>query len=55
MIDNGAKVLIRRGTYLGHKGEVVGTLEHEKASPIYCVYIGGCDVVPCVEKELEVL
>ena len=55
MIAKGAKVLISRGAYIGRKGEVIGHLETEKTSPICCVYIGGCDVVPCCEKELEVL
>lgn len=55
MIPKGAKVLINRGSYLGRKGEVIGHLETEKTSPVCCVYIGGCDVVPCSETELEVL
>ena len=55
MIGKGARVLISRGTYIGRKGEVVGYLEVNAPSPVYCVYIGGCDVVPCSETELEVL
>ena len=55
VIPKGATVLINRGPYLGRKGEVIEHLEQEKISPIYCVYVGGVDVVPCCRKELEVL
>ena len=55
VLPKGARVIIARGTYIGKTGEVIGHLETEKKHPIHCVWIGGCDVVPCSMEELDEL
>lgn len=52
----GSKVKIIKGNHAGEFGEVLDSIRFEGISePIWCVYLGGTDVIPCVKKELEVL
>ena len=52
----GKHVRITKGKHAGEFGEVLDSIKFEGINePVWCVYLGGTDVVPCVKKELEVL